>query len=157
MNYIFTNKTYSLSLSLSLALLFYYTNHVILFVYRILYVTTCHYIVGSCGYRTKEPAKVPGGWSIATPSRVNPPVVGKSRLSAICLSFCFLFLLTSNCQEYRIVFVAQSYYYGEYRQSRETTWPLEEDRRGSEERRAAGRANIQSQQQRRRRSGSVSG
>lgn len=81
-------------------LLFYYVNYVILSVHRILYVTTCRCTAGSCGCRMKELARVPGGWSIATPNRANPPVAGKSGLPTIWLSLpVFLSLLTANCQE----------------------------------------------------------
>jgi len=94
-------------------------------------------------------------------SRCQAGQIRPSQVSPDCQRFAsfsvFLSLLTTNCQECRvcIVFVAQSYYYGEHREPRETTRPFEEDRRGSEERRIAGRAHVQPQQQRRRRSGLI--
>lgn len=93
-------------------------------------------------------------------SRRQAGQIRPSQVSPDCRQFAslsvFLSFLTANCQECR-VFVAQSYYYGEYRESRETTRPLEEDRRSFEKRWIVGRAHVQSQQQRRRRSGPVPG
>lgn len=94
-------------------------------------------------------------------SRRQAGQIRPSQVSPDCRQFAslsvFLSLLTANCQECRVFVFAQSYYYGEYRKSRETTRPFEEDRRSSEKWWIAGRAHVQSQQQRRRRSGSVPG